>query len=433
MGQIQMNWKKWNIPWWIFVVLLLVILFTILLVDWNAISNVYYWFDPILFYYNFLLTVVAILAPLVITVVYTREMRDEKQRRLRGEIGEDAWPNFEKRIEERLDHEFQFSSYVGSLSATMLVTAFGAGILLLMKPIPLGLDLSVLHGTPGKHGVDFTKGASFLMLGPFMKDIGHPPVFYPNLIISLTAFQFGFLGAWLHFIAHVTRSYFMCDLTPNTFVNGCVRMISGSLFALVLSFFMPLLFEGGTDSDDFLRVLPVVSVFFGYFPSRAILVIENIAGKVLAPLQGRKKTDASVALSTLPGISNLHEVRLTREGIDNVENLSEFTPLDLAFRTGFSFKQLDHWIGQAWLRMRLGKDYESFVSATGIVSRGDLTAFLQNWDPTPPHHRAQDLLKAALDQSLHVKIEVICTNTLDLDGSTHDQTSSPPVTEQSTS
>ncbi len=402
-------------PWLLFFLPPLIVVF--IFGDWTALGNIRCWFDPILLQYNALMGVAAILFPPMITFIYIREMGAEKQRRIRRDLDDHAWQRYEQRIVDRVNHEFRFRSYFGSVIAAMLITAFGAAVLLLMKPILPGLELGASSGAlsqacsgPGEQGLDFTKGASFLILGPFMKDISSPKEFYPTLIISLTAFQFGFLGAWIHFIGQVTRSYFMCDLTPNTFVNGSVRMVSASLLALVVSFILPTLFEDGPQSETFRRSLPVISFFFGYFPSRALLVIENFAGKWLGPLLGGKATYQSTPLSALPGVSYEHEVRLKREGIDNVENLSEASAIDFALRTGFGFKQLDHWIGQAWLRTRLGKDYENFERATGITSRQELKAFLDRWTPTPPHQRAQDQLKQGLDAEIHAKVEVICVN-----------------------
>lgn len=148
-------------------------------------------------------------------------------------------------IRRRLDREFRFSNYGGAVVTAMLVTAMGTGILLMMKMTPVDYHESAVVGQvcsgPGMQGVDFTKGASFLVLASFMKDIGNPSKLYPNMIIGLVAFQFGFLGAWINFITQLARGYFMCDLTPNTFVHGSIRMVTASILALVLSFIIPTL------------------------------------------------------------------------------------------------------------------------------------------------------------------------------------------------
>lgn len=385
--------------------------------DVDAVLKIRCWFDPILLQYNALMAVAAVLVSPLIALVYTRSMRSEKERRLRHAIDATRWPAYERIVTDRLENTFRFTNYIGCVATAMLVTAFGVSVLLLMKPIPL--DFAVADSTVemlgdcgdrADQGIDFSKGASFLMLATFMKDIGSPKDFFPILIASLTAFQFGFLGAWVHFIGQLTRSYFTCDLTPNTFINGSVRMVIASLLALVVSFILPIFFDKGIESDTFLRALPVLSFFFGYFPSRALLVIENFAGKSLGALLPGKSIYQSTRLSTLPGVSYQHEIRLHREGIDNVENLSKASAIDFALRTGFGFTQLEQWIGQSWLRTHLGEDYQAFEKATGITSRQELEAFLQGWKTTPPHQRPQDQLKQGLDASMHTKVEVMCVN-----------------------
>lgn len=375
------------------------------------------WFDPILLAYNALLMTAAILIPPVTTILYVNQMRDEKERRLARDLGRGHDDHDDDRLEligevrRRLDREFRFSNYFGAVVTTMLVTAMGTGILLMMKMTPINPLEPVVVGQacsgPGMQGVDFTKGASFLILGAFMRDIGDPSKLYPNLIIGLVAFQFGFLGAWINFISQLARGYFMCDLTPNTFVHGSIRMATASVLALVLSFVVPVFFQGGAENETFLRTLPVLSFFFGYFPSSALRMIENVGVKALAALPGMA-LDRWTPLTALSGVSYLHEVRLSREGIDNVEYLSEANSLDLALRTGFGYRQLDDWIGEAWLRKHLGGDYDAFADATGIRRRQGLITFLDQWTPTPSCQRAQDLLAQALDPKLYRKLEVTC-------------------------
>ena len=405
------------VAWLIFGVPPLLLLVLVFYKDWEAVLRIRCWFDPILLQYNTLMAVAAILVSPLIAFIYTRSMRSEKERRLRRAIDAADWPSYEQIIKDRLENTFHFTNYIGSVTTAMVVTAFGVGVLLLMKLIPL--DLEVVNSTvvavdscSGRagQGLDFSKGASFLMLATFMKDIGSPKDFYLILIVSLTAFQFGFLGAWVHFIGQLTRSYFTCDLTPDTFIDGSVRMVIASLLALVVSFILPTAFDDGIKSDAFQRALPVLGFFFGYFPNRALLVIENFADKSLAALLPGKSTYQSTPLSTLPGVSYQHEIRLQREGIDNVENLSKASAIDFALRTGFGFTQLEQWIGQAWLRTHLGEDYQAFEKATGITSRQELKAFLEGWKATPPHERPQDQLKESLDALLHTKVEVMCVN-----------------------
>jgi hypothetical protein len=82
----------------------------------------------------------------------------------------------------------------------------------------------------------------------------------------------------------------------------------------------------------------------------------------------------------LAGMSYAHELRLEREGYDNVENLINADAVDLAVRTSFSYTQLQQWIDQATLAAHLREDYPGFVARTGIEGSGELCCFLRTCD-----------------------------------------------------
>ena len=68
-------------------------------------------------------------------------------------------------------------------------------------------------------------------------------------------------------------------------------------------------------------------------------------------------------------MSYTHELRLEREGFDNVENLSTADPVDLAVRTCFSYTQLKQWIDEAWLTTHLREDYPELVRSRRAFPR----------------------------------------------------------------
>lgn len=351
----------------------------------QAALSVAAWFDPLFFQYNLALLLVATLSIPFIACIYTLTRRDKKERRLIREIPPEALGRErEQALRARLRRDISFRGYLGGMSLMMVVITLGAAILLLLKPV---FD-------PGALGVHYEQGANFLMLGPF---IGHFPdaASQQRLLISLAAFQFGFLGAYVYFIGDLARSYFTLDLTPNTFIDGALRIITASLLALVLSF---MLFEPAkqavppaavqqaapkqSSAEAFkefllplpLGALPVVSFFFGFFPSRALLAVEKLAGKAMAKFLPEKAVQ-SIPLSLLPGMTYAGELRLGREGFDNAENLSHADPLDLAIRTSFGYGQLAQWVEQAWLAARLREDYAAFIQSTGLTGRADLARF----------------------------------------------------------
>jgi len=123
-----------------------------------------------------------------------------------------------------------------------------------------------------------------------------------------------------------------------------------------------------------LSLLPVLSFFFGFYPKRAFLAIERVVLKVMRNTFG--DSYRALPLSMLAGMSFAHELRLEREGYDNIENLSNADAVDLAVRTYFSYGQSKHWIDQAWLAAYLREDYPDFVRRTSITSSDELQQFL---------------------------------------------------------
>ena len=389
--------------------------------DRKALMGPANWFDPLFFAYNLALLVLAQLLAPFIAFMYVLRMKGEKARRLRREIPEALWEQEGHNIQRLVDRHFRFATYLGSVILVMVVITLGTSIILLLKPtqkvaaapapVASAPASGVTTGTApevASSGVDYARGANMLLLGPVIEQSATSPAFYHRVILSLTAFQFGFLGAFIYFIGQVVRAYFTLDLTPHTFVDAAVRMATASVLALVVSFVLPL--ESRCEPDDLslgclVHPLPLVSFFLGYFPSRALLLIEKLATRYI---RNRWETYNSTSLSLLPGMSIPHEVRLGREGFDNMENLSHADTLDLAIRTGFSFRQLQHWIGQAWLRVHLGADYAAFERHTGITSRAELQEFLCDWEASKQDGDSAAHLAGGQASPSALKIDSLC-------------------------
>ncbi len=368
----------------------------------NETPSITHWFDPVFFLYNLALLVFAVGIVPMITLFYVHSMREEKKRRLKHELPHNALNDNENKIyiDNYLKKAFTLRNYFGSMSTLMLVILFGCAIILLLKPMPLNsLD---------EFGVNYKKGANFLILGTYMESyVLHNSCnkHIKILIYTLTAFQFGFLGAYVYFIGLLARSYFTLDMTPNLFINCSIRMMTGALLALVLCFIF-------IEHKPLIRGLPVWSFMIGFFPSRGLALLENITTKVLGKLGWTRFKEFASPLSDLPGINYHHEIRLKREGYDNIENLSNASALDLALRTGFGYKQLSQWISQAHLHGHLRNDYQTFVKCTGISSLHD---FFKYWQAArtqnPTGDPAETLIAATGSQknSLSNKINILCT------------------------
>jgi hypothetical protein len=334
--------------------------------------DVAYWFDPVFFQYTLILWLLAILVVPSFAVSYLKVMTIKKERRLLREIP----VKYHGEIKRRMAQRASFGTFWGSVLCATFVVLMGMSILLLFKPVFLLVE-------SGESGVNFALGANILMVGPYAELLSQDPkAYYSHIIRNLTAFQFGFLGAYIYFIGSLARSYFTLDLTAHTFVDGTISMIIASILALVVAFsFGSFNFGEGEAAEGTITfsqsMIPIISFFFGFYPKQALATIEQIARKIT------KKTDGyrSFALSTLSGMSYGQELRLNREGFDNVENLSKADVVDLAVKTCFSYAQLKQWCGEAWLIAHLREDYTHFVKCTGITSKKELQNFLVNYDP----------------------------------------------------
>jgi len=330
------------------------------------------WFDALFLQYNLVLLLLTQISVPLLTYLYVNKMRGEKEQRLRRELPAAQWTREEPGIRHRLQEHFRFQNYLGSVLLVLAVVTLGMSIILLLKPVS-----SAAIDSAG--GVNYQRGANFLLLGPVIELPPSDPAFYHRVILSLTAFQFGFLGGYIYFIGHLVRSYFTLDLTPHTYVDSVVRMGTAAVLSLVVSFVLPTAADCEPGHPTACMSVPLVSFALGYFPARALLFIEKAVTRLI---QVGGAHYNSTPLSSLSGMSYAHELRLDREGYDSVENLTHADPLDLAIRTGFGYRQLRHWIGEAWLRTHLGPSYDAFTRRTGLATRDDVEAFLEDWEAT---------------------------------------------------
>lgn len=426
--------KKRNMLWYDWLVFLIPAIFIVTLglesalgakdAEYRDFRAVAHWFDPVFFQYNLVMTLLVVLVVPSLALSYTLTMANRKERRLQHEVP----PERRGEIRRRMGRRASFGTYRGSVWLTTIVVMLGASILLLFKPVSSATGV----------GADFSLGANMLTMGPFAELYEtNPDAYYSHFIRNQIAFQFGWLGAYVYFIGSVVRAYFTMDLTSHTFVDGAIRMIVASILALVLSFafdfFLPGELEFGSTSatahvhnstesspatesspdagaltatgEDVpgrassgvqnarngdsegtvvtlpqnLSLLPIIAFFLGFYPKRAAMGIDRLVVKITRNIIPGNSYRA-LPLSMLAGMSYSHELRLEREGFDNVENLSTADAVDLAIRTCFSYVQLKQWIDQAWLATHLREDYPEFVHRTGIASSKELELFLSTCD-----------------------------------------------------
>ncbi len=71
--------------------------------------------------------------------------------------------------------------------------------------------------------------------------------------------------------------------------------------------------------------------------------------------------------------------------------------------TGFGYRRLERWIGEAWLRGQPGTDFAEFRKRTGLNSRGQLKAF-----PSPDPENLELIDRPFDDPTLKGKVSVPC-------------------------
>jgi hypothetical protein len=343
----------------------------------GAIENAASWFDPAVVGYDVLLLVLVIQLPALLAISYTLSMGKEKTRRLRRELGP-LWAPNEGWITEYVEKQFRWQDYVLGVSLMTVVVAMGAFILFIAKPVN-----SAIQGSMPGPGLDFSLGANLVLLGPFVENYVDGKNFH-FAMHSLTAYAFGFLGAYIYSVRQLIRGYFSVDLTPSTFVYASLRILSASVMALVASFGLSMIMAESIPSHETAEkaaaLLPIMGFFFGYFPDRALRTIQHLGNRVLGSVEGPGY--GSTSLKKISGMNLAHSDRLEREGIDNVENLAASEPIEIALRTGFPFAQVKTWVGEARLRIHLGRHFVPFVARTGIRTYDQLWIFAQGWEAT---------------------------------------------------
>lgn len=372
---------------------------------WYSLKEIGAWYDPLYLIYDLLLLLFAVLFIPFMAMSYVFCMKDEKAVRIRRELGP-LWPQHEERVMGYVNSQFRPRDYVTGVAGMMIVVLFGGIALLVLKPVWGSM------GMPAP-GVDFSKGASLLVLGSSVE--GAAEMRYHIVSHTLLAFAFGFLGAYVYSITQLVRGYFTTDLNASTFVASTTRMIVASTVAMVVASGLSAMIEHPTlhvsegsvipGHGALITILPLLTFFFGYFPDRAMRVMERLVGRTLTTLV-KEESWGETSLNKISGTNINHVFRLEREGFDNAENLACADPIELAMRTGFSYVQVKSWIDEARLLIHLGDDFRAFAAGTGIRTYDQLCTFVKRWDNTAGSW-SQHLAKASGKESMATKLDAI--------------------------
>lgn len=167
-------------------------------------------------------------------------------------------------------------------------------------------------------------------------NLGHavPPPFWRVVRLGGT----GAFGATLAAIWHLHWRVVRLDLVPRTFFQLSARLCASPFLAIVFSSLLidqaafPLAFCAGAFGDEAIRLLRVKA--YGLMRSDG--------------------SDASLPLWIIQGITSDDELRLSEEGIADVEHMAKAPVLTLATNTGYSLQRLVDWQDQANLCCYVG-------------------------------------------------------------------------------
>lgn len=286
-------------------------------------------------YFNLHMALVAsLIFVLTIRLFYSRRrpMKREMVRRNLQQIG------------EQLDEDTWGERWTGYLYPTIL------------------MSLIILFGTSSVLGVvDLRKGANILTMGIGFKFSNADENAY---VLSLVAFQWGFVGAFVYAVQDIARRLVWLDLAPRSLFAMSIRIVVASLVALVVQLYL----LGGEEGASIAAIPIAFSV--GFFPQRGLHLIEGVALNALQKVSTLAKQPASqvpdLPLTLLSGASSWGRARLREEVIDTVRDLADTSMRTLLLNAPFSLGQLSDWKDQAELICHFPKELKALQTKAGI-------------------------------------------------------------------
>jgi hypothetical protein len=188
--------------------------------------------------------------------------------------------------------------------------------------------------------------------------------------------RYGFLGAYVFSLQLIYRRYTTLDLQPSVYMYCTFTLIAGLVFNYVA--FDAFKAIAGQDNTANITgvgagLSAILAFSLGYFPNFALQWFNRVAATALGGSQRRADT---LPLALIDGVSELHEVRLRDNGIDNVPNLATAEIHDLVVNTNFDLQQVVDWVDQALLYLHLEPSAIENFRRAGIRT---LTDFQSLW------------------------------------------------------
>lgn len=193
--------------------------------------------------------------------------------------------------------------------------------------------------------------------------------------VPAEALRMGFIGSYVFILQSLVRRYFQCDLKAHAYVAAMSRIILVAALLLALGPWI------GAQVNPVL--ITAVSFAIGIFPEMGFRVIKGIVASV-----GHKSLEDDeerFPLTDLDGINLWTRARLLEEGIEDMQNLTTASLVDLMLNTRVPVHRLIDWLDQSLLYLRVsdGADRKR-LRKLGIRTATDLVdvAGGRTGDPT---------------------------------------------------
>jgi hypothetical protein len=251
-------------------------------------------------------------------------------------------PNVVTREDARISYGSlvdEISGVVGATNRQYALLSFGLPILLATWLIALGWIFA---------------------LDPFrpVQAADHSQLF-TYLMPASSALNYAFLGAYFFALNLVFRRYARGDLVPKAYNHITVRILSSLIVVWVIGLL------------PFVNRLPpaymlMLAFLVGMFPESGVAFIQDLArkkfiGKIFPSLQEKHP------ITDLEGINLYDRVRLLEEGVESVENLVHFNPIELLLRTRMPLPRLIDLVDQAILYLHVrGESEEASVHQANL-------------------------------------------------------------------
>ena len=185
--------------------------------------------------------------------------------------------------------------------------------------------------------------------------------------ITLMAIVGAFLGSFVWAAGYIYRRLASYDLTPTTYFQVALRMLSGTMVAVALRHVLPMIFSN--NSEFFLSLVILTAFVCGYEPWFGVGYLRQWAEKSLSRHGGEEKPMVpakKLPVDYIDGISPYIKTRLEEFEIDDVQNLATENPITLYARTPFGLTEIVDWIAQAQLYQLLSLEKVQTLKGIGV-------------------------------------------------------------------